>query len=351
MKHTIRQFICTTGQGTLRKSHRKTTGTLLPALAFVVVACGTGEDDSQDSGQAAVAAVDGARIMAADSEPGNWLTHGRSYDEQRHSPLTAINADNASKLGLAWYYDLDTKRGQEATPIVVDGRMFVSTAWSMVKALDAATGELLWAYDPQVPGTKAVEVCCDVVNRGVAIWGGRIYAGTRRGVQRTTAGELRMAPFAAAAGLAHDEIQAAFRDRHGDLWFGTLDGLWRLRPREDDGTDARPSVYIDEVRVDGRPWPVDDLGEVEVGTIELPPGGTHLQIDFFALPFVPGDPVRYEYRLDGADDRWVDAGTARRGTYANLAPGRSGFSVRAIDSSGAVAPRPAAVGLLVHPPV
>ncbi|HSD68604.1 MAG TPA: PQQ-dependent dehydrogenase, methanol/ethanol family, partial [Woeseiaceae bacterium] len=181
MKHTIRQFICRTGQGALRKSRRVTAATLLPAMAFAVVACGTGKDDSEDGEQAAVAAVDGARIMAADSEPGNWLTHGRSYDEQRYSPLTAINADNAAKLGLAWYYDLDTKRGQEATPIVVDGRMFVSTAWSMVKALDAATGELLWAYDPQVPGDKAVEVCCDMVNRGVAVWKGRVYVGTLDG--------------------------------------------------------------------------------------------------------------------------------------------------------------------------
>ena len=125
--------------------------------------------------------VDGARIVAADSEPGNWMTYGRTYSEQRFSPLDAINADNVADLGLAWYFDLDTDRGQEATPIVVDGVMYVSTAWSKVKALDAATGKLIWAYDPKVPGQTAVYACCDVVNRGVAVWKGRVYVGTLDG--------------------------------------------------------------------------------------------------------------------------------------------------------------------------
>ena len=69
--------------------------------------------------------VDGARIAAADREPGNWMSHGRTYDEQRFSPLDKINADNVKDLGLAWYADLDTSRGQEATPIVVDGTLYV----------------------------------------------------------------------------------------------------------------------------------------------------------------------------------------------------------------------------------
>jgi quinohemoprotein ethanol dehydrogenase len=119
--------------------------------------------------------VDGARIAAADQDAGNWLTYGRNYGEQRFSPLTRITADNVKQLGLAWYADLDTNRGQEATPLVIDGVMYVSTAWSMVKALDAKTGQLLWSYDPQVPRALGVRACCDVVSRGVAAWKGRIY--------------------------------------------------------------------------------------------------------------------------------------------------------------------------------
>jgi PQQ-dependent dehydrogenase (methanol/ethanol family) len=156
---------------------------LLAVAVLLVAACSRDGDGTGESAESPatppVANVDGARISAG--EAANWLSHGRTYSEQRFSPLTQINADNAGDLGLAWYYDLDTNRGQEATPIVVDGVMYVSTAWSMVKALDAATGELLWAYDPEVPGQKAVELCCDVVNRGVAVWKGRVYVGTLDG--------------------------------------------------------------------------------------------------------------------------------------------------------------------------
>src|SRR5271163_4308501 len=129
----------------------------------------------------AAAQVDAARLVNADKDPGNWMVYGRTYSEQRFSPLTKINADNAKDLGLAWYYDLDTARGQEATPIVVDGVLYVSTAWSMVKAFDARTGKLLWAYDPQVPRQILIHVCCDAVNRGVAVWKGKVYVATLDG--------------------------------------------------------------------------------------------------------------------------------------------------------------------------
>src|SRR6476659_3703535 len=122
-----------------------------------------------------------ARIINADREPGNWMTHGRTYGEQRFSPLKQITDQKVSQLGLTWYYDLDTHRGQEATPIVVDGVMYFTTAWSRVFALNAATGKLLWSYDPKVPGNWAVNACCDVVNRGVAAWDGKLFLATLDG--------------------------------------------------------------------------------------------------------------------------------------------------------------------------
>ena len=127
------------------------------------------------------AQVNERRIADADSEPGNWLTHGRTYNEDRYSPLDAINTQNVSQLGLAWSYELREPRGAEATPIVVDGVMYVTSAWSIVYALDAATGRELWVYDPQVPRERGASACCDVVNRGVAVWNGKVYVGTLDG--------------------------------------------------------------------------------------------------------------------------------------------------------------------------
>ena len=125
--------------------------------------------------------INDAQIVHADDQPANWLTHGRTYSEQRFSPLNQINDHNAAQLGLAWYFDLDTHRGQEATPLVVDGVMYFTSAWSKVFAVNAATGVLLWSYDPKVPKQWGVNACCDVVNRGVAIWHDKVYVGTLDG--------------------------------------------------------------------------------------------------------------------------------------------------------------------------
>ena len=125
--------------------------------------------------------VDTARITAATREPQNWLTHGGTYAEQRYSALVQIDTGNVARLGLAWATDLDTTRGQEATPLVVDGVIYTTTAWSKVYALDAATGRVLWMHDPKVPGSAGIKACCDAVNRGAAYYDGRVFVGTLDG--------------------------------------------------------------------------------------------------------------------------------------------------------------------------
>ncbi|MBB6228961.1 PQQ-dependent dehydrogenase, methanol/ethanol family [Polymorphobacter multimanifer] len=115
------------------------------------------------------------------ADPGNWMTHGGTYAEQRFANLDQITAANVDKLGLAWSYELDTNRGQEATPLVIDGVMYTTTAWSKVVALDAATGKELWTYDPEVPKDRGHAACCDVVNRGVAAWNGMLFLGALDG--------------------------------------------------------------------------------------------------------------------------------------------------------------------------
>jgi quinohemoprotein ethanol dehydrogenase len=123
-----------------------------------------------------------ARIIAEEkNDRGNWLAHGRTFNEQRFSPLKQINEQNVGQLGLAWHYKLDVDRGVEATPIVVDGVMYTTGVWSVVYALDARDGRLLWKYDPRVDRTVAAHVCCDVVNRGVAVLDGRVYVASLDG--------------------------------------------------------------------------------------------------------------------------------------------------------------------------
>jgi len=130
---------------------------------------------------ALAARVTPERLVTADQETGNWLLHGRTYDEKRFSPLKQINDSNVKQLGIAWYFDTDYSRGLEGTPIVVDGVMYSSGNWNLVYANNAATGELLWKYDPHVDKSRGVYACCDVVNRGVAVWEDKVFIGTLDG--------------------------------------------------------------------------------------------------------------------------------------------------------------------------
>lgn len=124
------------------------------------------------------APVTSERLLDAAGDGDNWLTHGRDYSETRFSPLAQIDQRNVQTLGLAWSFDLQTRRGIESTPLVIDGTLYVSGAWSTVYALDARSGALKWQFDPQVPRALGWKACCDVVNRGVAAWGDRIFVGT-----------------------------------------------------------------------------------------------------------------------------------------------------------------------------
>ena len=149
----------------------------LAALGFagVLSGCSVGAAEEPAGG------IDNIRLINAADDPANWITHGGTYAEQRFSPLDQINRENVSGLGLAWFADMDTARGQEATPLVMDGKLYVTSAWSKVFAFDAATGKALWSYDPQVPGETGVKACCDVVNRGLAAWGDTLFLGTLDG--------------------------------------------------------------------------------------------------------------------------------------------------------------------------
>jgi len=127
------------------------------------------------------AAVDRARMAAQDKAGDAWLADGRTYSAQRFSPLTRINAGNVGRLGLAWYDDLDTYRGVEATPIYADGVLYDILPWNVTIAYDARTGKRLWTYDPKVPRAYGRYACCEPVARGLAMWNGKVIIATLDG--------------------------------------------------------------------------------------------------------------------------------------------------------------------------
>lgn len=168
----------------MKKTHRFKLPTLglLALVALAACAKPTPSPETElGAAEPKAAAVNAARLIAANAEPGNWMSHGRTYDEQRFSPLNQVSTENVSELGLAWSFDLGTKRGVEATSIIVDGVMYTTSAWSIVHALDARDGSLLWTYDPGVAKDKTQHACCDAVNRGVAVWEGKVFLGVLDG--------------------------------------------------------------------------------------------------------------------------------------------------------------------------
>ncbi len=120
--------------------------------------------------------------LRATVAPGvDWTMYGRTTDEQRFSPLSQINEQSIGQLGLLWDRELGTTRGLEATPLVSNGVIYTTGEWSVAYALEAKTGEILWTFDPKVPRARARTICCDVVNRGVALYNGKVYLGTLDG--------------------------------------------------------------------------------------------------------------------------------------------------------------------------
>jgi len=130
---------------------------------------------ADQSQPAARGQIDLKRLMSANKHPDQWLTTGRDFGKSHYSPLTQINKDNVDRLGFAWDYDTHTIRSLEATPIVVDGVMYASGSVGQVYALDAKTGKEIWTFDPKNDLRVNQRACCDEVNRGVAVWKGKVY--------------------------------------------------------------------------------------------------------------------------------------------------------------------------------
>ena len=120
-----------------------------------------------------------ARIAAEAAGGKNWLLNGRTFDGAHFSPLQQITDKNISGLGLAWSLDIESGMGVVSEPIVVDGVIYVSAPLSIVYAVDAVSGKVLWRFDPKVRLNQAINGSYSArVNAGVAVWNGKVYVGT-----------------------------------------------------------------------------------------------------------------------------------------------------------------------------
>ena len=160
------------------------------AIAILAaICCGTNASAEEAGGQvlspqriqSITSAIDGEAIIANAKTTKDWLSYGLDYSETRFSKLTEINTGNVKNLGLKWTYNLESVRGVEATPLVVDGIMYVTASWSVVHAVDVRTGKRIWTYDPEVPRQGGYRGCCDVVNRGVALYKGKVFVASYDG--------------------------------------------------------------------------------------------------------------------------------------------------------------------------
>jgi quinohemoprotein ethanol dehydrogenase len=152
-------------------THRQPAKRRWPAMIL-----GIGISWLQASLAATPARVDEKAIGLFEQAPADWLSNGRTYAEQRYSPLSRVDARNVSRLGLAWQASLHSSMfGIEATPLVANGVIYTTSSYSRVFAFDARTGRELWMFDPNVSHDRIRYGCCFPVNRGVALWKGKVY--------------------------------------------------------------------------------------------------------------------------------------------------------------------------------
>jgi quinohemoprotein ethanol dehydrogenase len=153
--------------------------TLVPAeiLLALAVSCHSPSENAPKTTKAGE--VTEARLSAEAAAGSNWLLNGRTFDAKHFSPLQQITDKNAGNLGLAWYMEIEGQMGVVAEPLVVDGVIYVSAPLSRVYAVDAASGKLLWKFDPKTKLNQAINGSYSArVNAGVAVWNGKVYVGT-----------------------------------------------------------------------------------------------------------------------------------------------------------------------------
>ena len=179
---------------------------------------------------------------------------------------------------------------------------------------------------------------------------GNIYVCTNQGIDRLDPATGQIQHYTTADGLASVEVIAAFRDRQGALWFGTIFGISRFMPEPEPPRQPSP-VFIGGLRVAGVDYQVSELGIAAVSVPELEPNQNQIQIDYFGIGFAPGEAQRFRYQLEGADREWSRPTELHTVNYPNLPPGHYRFLVRALSLNSASSATPASVSFTILPPI
>lgn len=282
----------------------------------------------------------GASLFGEDRSGQLWmglLRFGRGQPE-----VARVRGDSFERLG-----------GSDATSggiraLLVDGRgqLWVGTNQSGLMQFDHPEAErpTFRRY------TAADGLSSDIILSLAEDTAGRIYAGTGSGVDRLETATGRVTRYTSADGLAAGEVQASFRDRQGALWFGTASGLSRLIPAAANALQP-PKVFITSLRVAGVRQATPESGATEVSGARYQPNQNDLDVGFVSLNFAPGEMLRYQYKLEGADSDWSQPSPVRTVNYSNLSHGSYRFLVRAINSEGLKSERPASFAFVILPPL
>ena len=281
-----------------------------------------------------------ARSFGADHAGNVWIGfNGQQIARYRDGVFTLFTASDGLPPGAI-------------TSIYVDhaGRLWLASAQSgLIRVDDPGERRPKFVSYTTAQGlsSNSTEVADQLIVEDLQ---GRIYIGTGRGLDRLDPATGHFKHFTTADGLAPGSFIASFRDRYGALWFGTSGGLSRFTPAPDEPAHAPPPILISDLYVDGSRQSISALDETEILLPDLAVDQNQLQIDFVGLSFAPGDTLRYQYKVEGADKDW-SAPTERRSVTYRLAPGRYRFFVRAVNSDDAVSSSPATVTFRILPPL
>jgi len=276
--------------------------------------------------------------------------------------LAAMTEDKAGGLWMGFYDKglvrfrdgrftrLTAAEGFPSTPIMnlfTDhlGRLWIATSQRGLWRVDDPTADH--------PGFKNYTIADGLTSNNIRCLTedsfGNIYLGTVRGVNRLSPDTGHVKYYGTGDGLAGDFVSAAHRDRYGALWFGTFSGLSKITP-EPDVMAPPPSTLISGLRIAGIDYSISPLGQTEATVPEQSASSNNLQIDFFSISTSNAD-LRYQYKLEGADQNWSQPTSQRTVTLANIRPGRYRFLVRSINVDGLAFAVPASITFRILPPI